>query len=139
MTVFFTIWGVAVLIPVYSHAPGKLVAWNKYTLANIPNDPSANQLWVPAIFAYVFSIYFCHLMYKEYKNFVKKRINYLMNGDPDTPPQTTYTIMVENVPTTMRSAPKLKDFFENIFPGNTILLYHRNIKLTAVFYKLLQY
>ena len=63
MSVFFTIWGLMALVPVYGHAPGRHVGWNKYTLANIPNNPKADQLWVPAIFAYVFSIYFCHLMY----------------------------------------------------------------------------
>ena len=117
MSVFYSLWGVIVLVPVYSSAPGKHVSWNKYTLANIPNNPSANQLWVPAIFAYVFTTYFCHLMYTEYKNFVLKRIQYLIQGDTDTPTQTYYTIMVEKVPTTLRSAPALENFFEKIFPS----------------------
>ena len=117
MSVFFTIWGLMALVPVYGHAPGRHVGWNKYTLANIPNNPKADQLWVPAIFAYVFSIYFCHLMYTEYKNFVKKRVQYLIQGDPDTPPQTYYTVMVEKVPISLRSAPALEAFFEKLFPG----------------------
>jgi hypothetical protein len=117
MSVFFTIWGLVALVPVYGNAPGKHIAWNKYTLANIPNDPKADQLWVPAVFAYVFSIYFCHLMYTEYKNFVKKRVQYLIQGDPDTPPQTYYTVMVEKVPISLRSAPALEAFFEKLFPG----------------------
>jgi hypothetical protein len=118
MSVFYTIFGLLVLVPVYSSAPGEHVSWNKYTLANIPNDPSANQLWVPAIFAYIFSLYFCHLMYMEYKNFVKKRLQYLISGDPDTPQQTYYTIMLEKVPITLRSKPALELFFENLFPGD---------------------
>ena len=117
MSVFYSLWGVLVLVPVYSSAPGNHVSWNKYTLANIPNNPSANQLWVPAVFAYVFSIYFCHLMYTEYKNFVLRRIQYLIQGDPDTPTQTYFTIMVEKVPTTLRSAPALEAFYEKLFPG----------------------
>jgi hypothetical protein len=117
MSFFFTFWGLIVLAPVYRSALGKHVSWNKFTLANIPNNPSANQLWVPAVFAYIFSIYFCHLMHTEYKNFVLKRIQYLKQGDPDTPSQTYYTLMVEKVPTTLRSAPALEAFFENLFPG----------------------
>lgn len=97
MSVFTTICGILVLIPVYSNASGDKVSWNKYTLANIPNNPSANELWIPPIFAYIYSIYFCHLMHKEYKNFVLKRIDYLIQGDLDTPDQTYYTIMVEKV------------------------------------------
>ena len=117
MSVFFTIWGLIALVPVYGRAKGRHVAWNKYTLANIPNNPHADQLWVPAVFAYVFSVYFCHLMYAEYKNFVKKRVQYLIKGDPDTPPQTYYTVMVEKVPISLRSAPALEAFFEKLFPG----------------------
>jgi Calcium-dependent channel, 7TM region, putative phosphate/Late exocytosis, associated with Golgi transport/Cytosolic domain of 10TM putative phosphate transporter len=118
MSFFLTLLGLVVLVPVYSFAQNKHFSWTKYTLANIPNDPSAHQLWVPAIFAYIFSTYFCHLMYVEYRNFVKKRIQYLIQGDPDTPPQTYYTLMVEKVPINLRSAPALEAFFENLFPGD---------------------
>ena len=118
ISLFLTIWGMVVLVPIYSNAQNKHFSWNKYTLANIPNDPSAHQLWVPAISAYIFATYFCHLMYGEYQNFVKKRIQYLIQGDPDTPPQTYYTIMVEKVPINLRSAPALENFFENVFPGD---------------------
>ena len=118
MSFFLTLLGLVVLVPVYSVAQNKHFSWTKYTLANIPNDPSAHQLWVPAIFAYIFSTYFCHLMYVEYRNFVKKRIQYLIQGDPDTPPQTYYTLMVEKVPINLRSAPALEAFFENLFPGD---------------------
>ena len=118
MSLFLTLWGMLVLVPIYSTAQEKHFSWNKYTLANIPNDPSAHQLWIPAISAYIFATYFCHLMYGEYRNFVKKRIQYLVQGDPDTPPQTYYTLMVEKVPVNLRSAPALEAFFENLFPGD---------------------
>jgi hypothetical protein len=117
MSVFFSFWGVFVLVPIYSSNGNKHeYSWNRYTLANI--DPAANELWIPAIFAYIFSMYFCHLMYTEYKNFVKKRVDYLIKGDPDTPPQTYYTLLVEKVPITLRSAPALEAFYEKLFPGD---------------------
>jgi hypothetical protein len=115
---FFTFWGMLVLLPIYSNAGGEQLKWNKYTLANVPFNPSAKQLWVPAIFAYVFSVYFCHLMYVEYSNFVEKRIEYLVKEDLDTPPQTHYTVILEKVPSSLRSAPALRNYFENIFPNN---------------------
>ena len=118
MSFFFTFWGLVVLAPVYGNAQQSNFSWNKYTLANIPNNPSAHQLWVPAIFAYIFSTYFCHLMYNEYRNFVTKRIQYLIEGDGDTPPQTYYTLMIEKVPLSLRSAPALEYFFENLFPDD---------------------
>jgi len=120
-TVFFTIWGLLLLLPVYAHANNEYHSyfdWNKFTIANIPDNQSASSLWIPAIFAYIYAIYFCHLIYKEYKNFVQKRIEYLNKGDPDTPPQTYYTCMVERIPPGLRSAPSLYAFFEQIFPGD---------------------
>ena len=90
-TVFFTIWGLVLLLPVYVRANDEYhsyVDWNKFTIANIRDDDSASSLWIPAILAYIYAIYFCNLVYTEYKNFVQKRIEYLNNGDPDTPPQT---------------------------------------------------
>ena len=38
-------------------------------------------------------------------------------GDPDTPPQKYFTIMVENIPGHLRSAAALYKFFEKLFPG----------------------
>lgn len=53
----------------------------------------------------------------EYKNFIEKRLQYLMLGDPDTPSQTNYTVMVERLPAKLRSVPMTRDFFEKLFPG----------------------
>lgn len=119
-TVFFTIWGLFLLLPVYVRANSEYhtyLDWNKFTIANIRDDDSATGLWIPAVMAYIYSIYFCHLMHTEYKNFVQKRIEYLNKGDPDTPPQTYYTCMVERISPELRSAPSLYAFFEKIFPG----------------------
>ena len=38
-------------------------------------------------------------------------------GDPDTPPQKYFTIMVERIPGHLRSAAALYKFFEKLFPG----------------------
>ena len=36
---------------------------------------------------YIYIGYFCYLLQGEYKNFVDKRLLYLIEGDPDTPAQ----------------------------------------------------
>ena len=88
--VFFTVLGIGILLPVYIHGGGGSSYWNTFTLANLPNDTlAANKLWVPVIFAYIFSGYFCYLLFEEYRNFVDKRLQYLIEGDPDTPAQGT--------------------------------------------------
>lgn len=75
-------------------------------------------------------------MYYEYKNFISKRVQFLVEGDLDTQLQTNYTgyqptisifkknnppalltVLVENLPTNLRSTPMLTDFFERLYPG----------------------
>lgn len=121
ISLFLTVWGIAILLPVYSNAQGDIsIGWNKYTIANIPLSEENNHylLWIPCIFAYVFSAYYCRIMYTEYENFVKKRVEYLVKGDVDTPPQTYYTIIVERLPASLRSTPALKEFFKRLFPND---------------------
>jgi len=105
---------------VYHTASHNFVQWNRYTLANVFGSESKARLWVPAIFGYIFSAYFCHLLYKEYKNFVLKRLEYLVSGDPETPEQAYYTVMLEQIPPNLRSAHALKRFFEKLFPSKRI-------------------
>lgn len=96
--------------------------WNGYTLANVVDGYGGVKLWLPAIFSYLYLAYACHLFYSEYRHFVLKRLEYLIQGDPDTNPQTHYTVMIENVPVGLQSGPALKDFFEKLFPGRIWLL-----------------
>lgn len=131
ISAFLTFLGIVILVPVYySTAPSELESWNKYTLANIPNNPRARQLWVPVIFSYVFTAYYCYLFQAEYKNFMKKRLQYLVQCDSDTPAQTYYTVMVERLPSQLRSVPKLYEFFDRLFPGKSVVnifqVFHAN-------------
>lgn len=115
---FLAFWGVLVMAPVYSSNSSREEGWNHYTIANIPDDPHNNTLWMPVIFSYFFVVFFCQVMYFEYKNFIKKRVKYLVDGDRDTHPQTYYTVMIEKLPSALRSKPILTEFFEQLFPGN---------------------
>ena len=118
ISLFLTFWGVVVLVPVYGNSAGKNCGWSRFTLANVPNDYTSTQLWAPSVLAYLFAFYFCHMMHAEYQNFLEKRVEYLIQGDPSTPSQAYYTVMVERIPAALRAAPKLKSFFEHVFPGD---------------------
>lgn len=39
------------------------------------------------------------------------------DSDPDTLPQKYYTVMIERIPANLRSAEKLFEYFEELFPG----------------------
>lgn len=61
----------------------------------------------------------------EYNNFSVRRLQFLVQADPDgpdldpdTPPQKYYTVMIERIPGHLRSAAALREFFERIFPGD---------------------
>ena len=90
-----------------------------------------NRLWVTALFGYIFTAYFCQLLFTEYNNFSVRRLEYLVqtnttdpndtsNGfvDHDTPVQKYYTIMVERIPSHLRSAEHLYKFFDKLFPND---------------------
>lgn len=113
---FFSLSGVLVLCPVYGSYQGELRGWNKYTLANVPSQAAAQ--WLPVLFCYIYAAFFCQMLYDEYKNFVSKRVQYLMQGDLDIPIQTYYTVLVEKVPSDLQSVADLHGFFEKLFPGN---------------------
>jgi hypothetical protein len=57
-------------------------------------------------------------MYEEYREFVEKRLMHFENGDADTPNQTHYTVMIENLPKELRSSSSIADFINEIFPGS---------------------
>jgi hypothetical protein len=115
---FTSFFGLLVLVPIYHNTYGTpLHGWDRCTIRNIPEDPTASRLWAPVFMCYIFAGFFCQLMYIEYKNFVGKRVEYLVKGDFDTPDQTYYTVMVEKVPSALRSGPMLAAFFERLYPG----------------------
>jgi len=118
ISAFLTLWGLVVLVPVYGNSSGGNCGWSKYTLANVPNGDEATGLWAPTVLAYVFAAYFCQMMHAEYENFLEKRVQYLIRGDPSTPLQSYHTIMLERVPGVLRSAPRLRSFFESLFAGD---------------------
>lgn len=121
-TLFFTIMGMIILVPLYATSNGGVHYWGQYTIANIPLSTNANysesgRLWATTIMMYVYSFFVCRLLYYEYKVFFEKRIHFMINGDPETPKQANYTVMLENVPISLRSVPKLRALFDKLFPG----------------------
>lgn len=130
LTSFLTFWGLVALSALYSTC-GPLTGWNKYTMSNIPFDPNASAFWAPAIFAYIFSGFFCYLLYMEYKHFVQRRLQYLIELDEtsETPLQVHYTVIVEDIPRSIRSESQLFDFFNTLFPGEIFSVeFSQNLK-----------
>ena len=115
--IFWTFFAGAVIMPVYSIKGNNCRDdWSKYTIGNI-EEGNEKVLWTAVAMCYFFCFYFCSLLYVEYKNYVEKRLVYLVRGDPEIQPQAYYTVMVEKVPQKLRAVPELKRFFENNFPG----------------------
>ena len=61
----------------------------------------------------------------EYSNFtLKQTVRRTVQGDSDTPAQTNYTILIEKIPPSLRSAHALRGFLNKIFPGMHRLIIH---------------
>lgn len=135
LAIFMSIWGVFVLMPLYGTASDMNHGWNKYTISNVLGGSELEKfrLWVPALLSYIFAAYFCQLLHAEYHNFAIRRLQFLVQADPesstadpDTPQQAYYTVMVERIPPQLRSADALNKFFEKLFPGE---VYHVEVAL----------
>jgi hypothetical protein len=110
-----------VLLSVYGTATNEdddVVGINHYTLANLPSGDV--RLWTPFIFTYLFTFVFLYFMYYEYKNFMIKRTQYLRVGDSFVPLQTSYSVLVENIPEKFRSPQALTRLFESLFPNEVL-------------------
>lgn len=127
LSVFLSFWGLLVLVPTYGTAESDIYGWDQYTILNITkSDKYRPRLWVTAIMFYLFAAYFCQLLYAEYHNFSILRLQYLgkddPKDDPDTPSQVYYTIMCEKIPAELRSADRLREYFEDLFPGEVFCI-----------------
>jgi hypothetical protein len=74
-------------------------------------------MWIPAIFAYLFSGFIFFVMKQEYRHFLELRMDFLARGTSYVHPQHHYSLMVENIPHELRSEKALVDYFESLFPG----------------------
>ena len=53
---FCSVLGLLILVPVFMNTgDNSMVGWDRFTIANIPNDSSATRLWAPVIMCYVFA------------------------------------------------------------------------------------
>jgi hypothetical protein len=81
--VFASITGILILLPTYSTLDTPSINWDKYTLMNVlsstdETDASPKyRLWLTAVFGYIYTVYFCQLLYAEYNNFSLQRLHYL--------------------------------------------------------------
>lgn len=144
LSCFLLFWGLLVLTPIYATAADS-AEWSHYTIFNIlrGDENIKSRLYATVIFGYIFSAYFCQLLYREYNNFSVRRLQYLVqttnehvstdsenaaissrfkiplntSSDPDTPLQKYYTVMVESIPNHLRSAEAIYNFFDNLFPN----------------------
>lgn len=83
LCIFLSICGLVVLVPTYGTATSGHSQWDKFTLVNVlaSNDRSErDRVWLAVIFGYIFSAYFCQLLYNEYNNFSNERLRCLVSS-----------------------------------------------------------
>jgi len=112
-------WSLIILIPVYATGRNNdefvSEGWYRYSMAHISRG--SWRLWFPAFFCWLMTFYVCFVMNEEYKHFTEKRIQFLTRANVDVHPQHNYSIMVEGLPSNLRSDRDLYEFFNRLFPN----------------------
>lgn len=110
------LWAFLILVPTY--ATGESTGqqgWYHLSVDNVVSD--SWRMWVPAIFAYLFTGFVFFVMKQEYRHFLELRMDFLARGTSYISPQHHYSLMVENIPHELRSERALYDYFDQLFPG----------------------
>jgi RsiW-degrading membrane proteinase PrsW (M82 family) len=82
LCMMLSVCGLVVLLPAYGTVQSEYRLWDKYTLPNVLASSSAsdrNRVWLAVLFGYIFSAYFCQLLYNEYHNFSNERLRCLVS------------------------------------------------------------
>jgi hypothetical protein len=112
-----TLMGCLILMPVYATGEQngtETEQFNYITLAHVAeNSP---RLWAAALCWAIFVLFAMHELYKEWTLYAPKRYDFLAYGDVDTERDYRYAVVVENVPTELRSNQSLREHLQQLFP-----------------------
>jgi hypothetical protein len=118
ITAVSTFWFFLILVPIYATGSSKehsAEGWYHLSAANIPRD--GWRMWIPCLFAYLFSAFVCFVVKQEYRHFLDLRQDFLARGNMHVDPQHHHSLEIENIPYELRSDRALKEYFEKMFPG----------------------
>ena len=91
---------------------------NLFTMGNLAQQSS--RLWVPFLFAYFYTFISLFLLHEEYKVFAKLRQYFFKHPLEYTQQisqlQASQSVRIENLPTELQSAERVRSFLENLFP-----------------------
>lgn len=110
-------WALLILVPVYATGVNQSgeEGWYHVSVANV--SKGSWRMWVPSVFAYLFTGFIFFVMKQEYRHFLELRMDFLARGSSHVHPQHHYSLLVENIPHDLRSEQALYDYFNKLFPG----------------------
>lgn len=110
-------WAALILMPVYAMGKNQNgeEGWYHISVANV--SKGSWRMWVPSVFAYLFSGFIFFVMKQEYRHFLELRMDFLARGSSHVDPQHHYSLKIENIPHDLRSEKALYDYFDKLFPG----------------------
>ncbi len=123
-TLTTAVWFFIILVPLYATGGGDETGWYKYSMKNIAvsNDLDESlRLWTPVLLMYLQTAYTVYLLTEEYSHYLELRMQYLSTTIPTASstviPQHHYSIIVENIPTRLRTDVALRSYFQSLFPN----------------------
>ncbi|GAA0140702.1 hypothetical protein LIER_02004 [Lithospermum erythrorhizon] len=105
-----------------------------FSVSNV--DDGSSRLWIHFGAVYIFTVFVCYLLYREYKSLSSKRIEYFLSSKPQ-PHQ--FTVLVRGIP--VSSARSISDtvdgFFSECYPS--MYLSHSIVRSTSKIKALVKY
>jgi hypothetical protein len=117
ITAVSTFWFALILVPLYITGNNPdTTGWYRISAANV-YDVHGLRMWIPCIFLYLFSAFILFVVKQEYRHFLELRQDFLARGCEHVDPQHHYSLMIENIPSQLRSDTALQDYFAKLFPN----------------------
>ncbi len=118
-----SIYGMIVIVPTnitggqsYNGAATSINSFNQLSMSNIQHYDS--RMWVHGVGVYLFTGLTCYLLYRDFGEYRALRHDFLRRKQPHL-----RTILVEGIPTHLRSNERLLAYFSALYPGAVSSVY----------------
>ncbi len=118
-----SLYGMFIIVPTnitggqsYSGAATSINSFNQLSMSNIQHYDS--RMWVHGVGVYLFTGITCYLLYRDFEEYRVLRHEFLRRKQPHL-----RTILVEGIPTHLRSNGRLLAYFCTLYPGAVSSVY----------------
>lgn len=117
ISLFASVVGCIVLLPVYASGDAGNSGFNRLTLNNLDADSQLSTFWIPAFVNFFCTLHIFYLLDNEYHRYTQWHLQFMSSNDSEAQHQAACTVLVEGIPIELRSNVALAGYLDIIFPG----------------------